>query len=251
MRYPPFPSLLPHFPFRPSWTDSQEVLCQPRRRTPRRRWTTSTCRTRPGLPSHFSASLPFPSCLPCSLRLTLVCQPQVLPPVRRPTSSYTSSVLVPASSRPTDAELVRLRPREQLERLLSPSYVLRSLYLRQILRMWLNLFSLFLSPSSISSLTLSSPEQIPTRSRLRPITHRQSDSFDLLLLTDLSPTRRTTLLGPRSRPPVPPFDNRHTRQPSTESRSSRLPFPLLSRLTSTLSLETTTRGLQAEEDCSG
>lgn len=124
---PTFPLSPLSLPFRPSWTDSQEVLCQPRRRTPTRRWTTSTCRTRPGLPSHFSASLPFPPCLPCSLRLTLVCQPQVLPPVRRPTSSYTSSVLVPASSRPTDAELVRLRPREQLERLLSPSYVLRSL----------------------------------------------------------------------------------------------------------------------------
>lgn len=126
----PFPSPL-SLPFRPSWTDSQKVLCQPRRRTPTRRLTSSTCRTSPDLPNRFSPSLPFPLCLPCSLRLTLVCQRQVLPPVRRPTSSYTSFVLVPASSRPTDAELVRLRPREQLERLLSPSYVLRSSYLRQ------------------------------------------------------------------------------------------------------------------------
>lgn len=70
-------------------------------------------------------------CLPRSPRPTLVCQPQVLSPVRRPTSSYTSSLLVPTSSRPTHAELVRLRPREQLERLLSPSYVLHSSYLRQ------------------------------------------------------------------------------------------------------------------------
>lgn len=119
--------------------------------------------------------------------------------------------------------------------------------IRLEIRMRLILSFFFLSPPSISSLTLSSPEQILTRSRLRPIVHRQSDSSDLSLLTDLSPTRRTTLNGPRCRSSVRPFVNR---QLTLGFHPSRLPFPLLSRLISTLSLETTTRDLQAGADSS-